>query len=92
MIIVLKAKSTEQDAKHILEKIEQAGLKGKKVGDVKVSEKQALVLINEGKATGKQLKEMVSLVKASVAKQFSINLEHEVRLVSETGEVTIGDN
>ncbi|MFD2180502.1 3-deoxy-7-phosphoheptulonate synthase [Veronia pacifica] len=27
MIIVLKAKSTEQDAKHILEKIEQAGLK-----------------------------------------------------------------
>lgn len=72
--------------------IEQAGLKGKKVGDVMVSEKQALVLINEGKATGKQLKEMVSLVKASVAKQFSINLEHEVRLVSETGEVTIGDN
>lgn len=61
--------------------IEQCGWKGKKVGRVGMHEKQSLVLVNYGGANGQELAQHAMDVKKSVADQFSIELQAEVRIV-----------
>jgi UDP-N-acetylmuramate dehydrogenase len=61
--------------------IEKAGWKGKRVGKVGMHERQALVLVNYGGATGRDLHQHALTVKRSVAERFSIDLEEEVRVV-----------
>ncbi len=61
--------------------IDQAGWKGERVGDAGVHEKQALVLVNHGNATGMEIIELASAVEQSVKKLFGVDLEREVNLV-----------
>jgi UDP-N-acetylmuramate dehydrogenase len=61
--------------------IEQAGWKGKRVGHVGMHAKQALVLVNYGGATGAELYQHAQAVKQSVAGEFGIELEEEVRVI-----------
>ncbi len=61
--------------------IEQAGLKGQAVGGAAVSEKQALVLINQGGATADDLNSLVAQVVEKVRLQFAVNLEPEPLLL-----------
>lgn len=61
--------------------IEQAGWKGKRFGDAGVHEKQALVLVNHGKATGEELWELAQNVQASVVEKFNIRLTPEVNII-----------
>ncbi len=61
--------------------IEQAGWKGFRQGDAGIAEQHALVLVNYGKATGKQLLDVARQVVASVHDQFGINLEPEPRII-----------
>jgi len=61
--------------------IEQAGWKGKKIKDCGVYEKQALVLINFGKANGYEIKELAEKIKKDVKKTFEIELEEEVQII-----------
>jgi UDP-N-acetylmuramate dehydrogenase len=61
--------------------IEQCGWKGKKAGEAGVHEKQALVLVNHGKATGKEIFDLSEEIKRSVLKKFGVELEREVEVI-----------
>lgn len=60
--------------------IEQAGFKGYRVGDAGVHKKQALVLVNYGKAEGEQIKKLAFTVQAEVYKIFGITISPEVNI------------
>jgi UDP-N-acetylmuramate dehydrogenase len=57
--------------------IEQSGWKGKRVGNVGVFEKQALVLVNHGGATGMEVRALAAQIQADVKHKFGVDLEVE---------------
>jgi len=59
--------------------IDQCGLKGASVGGASVSELHGNFIVNQGGATGAQVRELIEQVKQSVKKQTGIELQEEVR-------------
>lgn len=57
--------------------IEQAGWKGRNLGPVGMYEKQALVLVNRGGATGEDVKRTMAAVQAAVRERFAVDLTPE---------------
>jgi len=61
--------------------IEQSGWKGKVSGHVGMHKQQALVLVNYGEATGKELVDHATNVQQSVKEKFGVELEMEVNII-----------
>jgi UDP-N-acetylmuramate dehydrogenase len=61
--------------------IERAGWKGKHLGNYGVHDKQALVLVNFGGATGSQIYELSTNIISDIHQKFGIELEREVNII-----------
>lgn len=62
--------------------IEQAGFKGQRYGDAGVHAKQALVLVNYGEASGKEIYHLAQTIQKKIEELFYISLEIEVNVIT----------
>lgn len=63
--------------------IEEAGLKGRRVGDAMVSDMHCGFIVNMGGATASQILKLIEIVKQEVYRNSNIMLEPEVKIIGE---------
>lgn len=61
--------------------IENAGLKGKRIGGAMISEKHANFIVNTGGAIAKDVLDLIYLTQAEVKKRTGIDLEPEIKVI-----------
>ena len=61
--------------------IEQAGLKGLRIGDAQISELHANWIVNRGKATAREILELIEKTENVVRGTFGVRLEREIRIL-----------
>ncbi len=61
--------------------IDQCGWKGKRLGDVGVHKDHALVVVNHGNGSGKEVKHLAMEINNSVISKFGIELTSEVNII-----------
>ncbi len=67
--------------------IEDAGLRGYRVGDAQVSEKHCGFVINRGQAAAADIRQLISDVQKKVENQFGVKLDTEVRFLGEFNKI-----
>ncbi|MFA4871892.1 MAG: UDP-N-acetylmuramate dehydrogenase [Patescibacteria group bacterium] len=84
----LKTKFPELPEKFVKEKIIPAGwlidrceLRGKKIGEAKISENHAGIIVNCGGAKAEEIVMLVSVIKQKVRSRFNIQLQEEIEYV-----------
>jgi UDP-N-acetylmuramate dehydrogenase len=63
--------------------IEEAGLKGARVGDVEISQEHANFFINRGEATARDIATLIALVRDTIHERFSVELELEIQFIGD---------
>jgi UDP-N-acetylmuramate dehydrogenase len=63
--------------------VDQCGLKGKRVGDAQISHIHANILVNLGRATARDVRELISLAQGAVRERFQVQLEPEIGFIGE---------
>jgi len=61
--------------------IEHCGLKGRRIGGAAVSDRHALVIINTGSATGRDILQLANSIQSAIHDTFGVRLEPEPRIV-----------
>ena len=61
--------------------IDKAGLKGKRIGDAKISDMHANFIMNMGNAKAEDIIALVELIKEEVKKKFNVGLHMEVKKI-----------
>jgi len=69
------------ETKKAWELIKDAGCKNFKVGNAKISEKHCNFFVNDGKASSKELEELVNKVKKTVYQKTKVDLELEIKII-----------
>ena len=69
--------------------IDQAGLKGTRIGGAQVYPQQPLVIVNTGNATAEDVEKLASLVERQVRRKFYIHLFREVNYIDTGIKVTV---
>ncbi len=63
--------------------IEAAGLKGKKIGKVEISEKHANFFLTQDSASASDYADLINLARKQVQKKFGVNLELEIEMLGD---------
>ena len=63
--------------------IDECGLKGFSIGDAEVSTKHAGFIINKGKATAKDVLDLIEYVKKEIKNKFDLDLDLEILVIGE---------
>ncbi len=63
--------------------LDQAGMKGKQVGQAIISKKHANFIVNLGGATAKDVRDLLSMEKKTIKDKFSVDLKEEIVLAGE---------
>jgi UDP-N-acetylmuramate dehydrogenase len=68
--------------------VEQAGLKGRRLGGAMVSDKHANFILNVGGATAADIEALIGEVRAGVERSSGVQLELEVRVIGDAADAT----
>jgi UDP-N-acetylmuramate dehydrogenase len=63
--------------------IDQCGLKGFRHGDAQISHIHANIMVNLGKATAREVRELIAIAQDAVEKKFGVHLEPEIGFIGE---------
>ena len=63
--------------------IDEAGLKGYKIGGAEVSTLHAGFVINSGNATSKDILDLIAYIKQKIKKEYNVELEPEIKIIGE---------
>jgi UDP-N-acetylmuramate dehydrogenase len=63
--------------------IEEAGLKGKRIGNAEISQVHGNFFLNLGKATAADIADLIDLAKKEVKDQFGVDLELEIQFIGD---------
>jgi UDP-N-acetylmuramate dehydrogenase len=76
--------------RHAAQLIEEAGLKGHRIGNAQISEKHANFIVNLGGARASDVLDLIELARTKVFAKFGITLEPEVKLIGFSEELSRG--
>ena len=74
------------DGNHAGDLIERSGLKGFRIGGCSVSEKHANFIVNDKRATARDIETLINHIQNTVKDRFGIDLDTEVRIIGEHNE------
>ena len=63
--------------------IDQCGLKGHRVGDAQISHIHANIIVNLGRATARDVRELITVAQGAVRERFGQNIEPEIGFIGE---------
>ena len=63
--------------------IDQCGLKGHRIGDAQISHIHANIMVNLGKASAKDVRDLIAMAQRAVKEKFNQSLEVEIAFVGE---------
>ena len=71
--------------------LDECGCRGLRVGDALVFRKHANIIVNDGRATAREVLELAAIMKERVRERFGVTLEEEVMFLGERPKFDVPD-